>query len=746
MLLPDESSSGIDFDLLSPKKQYTTTACIFAAVNFCRELINSFVRSAAFKRINKDETQLTQLHEDYRTKVTEKFKALVELEEELELCAKKCYQFAPPGMPVLQIPREIKDLQSGKMDNEYAEYDDSDEMLLSKMTTEEKKAYAEIKKAKKRKLAAKLKSKQKAIKLKAKYEAQLAKITQSALIPLNTDVCLALGFPELRIARSAETSSQDLITSLGASELRKLQVGGRLTTLLLEELNKSLQFFLTKNSKKVPFMNRSTKHQAPETMNVSNNPYNNDNLRISNKNGSQPNTTKFDFLNVIISKDVFVSIHEHLAAIAEIRSASSNEGHDEEEILSCARLLLQCITTLFKTEDLFYDSTGRGYLEMIVKQLSHGEHISIHTYKPLSSILELVQHTSRLFDLLEEIADGGDTNDLSFVMEGVTCLKSVLIRITSILKRLGEKQNENKSVQSMKLKISKLCLRLLQREWHQDTKFNKGNVGLLVTMYLEYGSISLKSLNEEDTFQAENFGGMKNIKTIVEMLRELSNTAGCKGPLESYPTCVNTTFGYFLSSSLSALSKELISLFQSPIAQSDNCDQNRLEVLQTLVSYLNQMSGIIKRNPPLAKKNYLLTQVKGGSRFIDVFVKYALPFLGNMFDTYEEKVIKIINDTQMATRELSFIIAHGKKTRDANLVKEAPKAKKIFEMFKHHLRSMMRENGVLDAFNGGPSYAMNGDDGSVESNSFKEDSSRGSRSSEESDTETDDNDSDDDSS
>lgn len=373
---------------------------------------------------------------------------------------------------------------------------------------------------------------------------------------------------------------------------------------------------------------------------------------------------------------------------------------------------------------------------MIVKQLSDGEHISIHTYKPVSSVLLLVQYTSRLFDLLEEIADGGDTNDLSFVIEGVMCLKSVFIRITSILKRLGEKHKENKSVHSMKLKISKLCLRLLQREWHQDTNFNKGNVGLLVTMYLEYGSVSSKILNQEEEFQVESFGGVKSITTIVGVLKELSNTVGCKGPLESYPTCTNTTFGYYLSSSLSTLSKELASLFQSKIARSNKCDQNCLAVLQTLVSHLKQISEITKENPPLARKSHLLMQLKDGSRFIEVFVKYALPFLGNMFGAYEEKVISIIKDTQSVTRQLSYIISHGKRIKDANLVKEAPKVKRICEMFVHHVRSLMRKNDLLEALSSGKINDRN-IDGSLESVAIKDNSSRGSESSEDSATETD---------
>jgi hypothetical protein len=44
--------------------------------------------------------------------------------------------------------------------------------------------------------------------------------------------------------------------------------------------------------------------------------------------------------------------------------------------------------------------------------------------KPVSSIPSLLKCVMNLFDLLKEIVIGGETGDLSFMMEGIACLKT----------------------------------------------------------------------------------------------------------------------------------------------------------------------------------------------------------------------------------------------------------------------------------------------------------------------------------
>eukprot|EP00979_Chaetoceros_neogracilis_P005420 scaffold988_cov240-Chaetoceros_neogracile.AAC.3 len=47
---------------------------------------------------------------------------------------------------------------------------------------------------------------------------------------------------------------------------------------------------------------------------------------------------------------------------------------------------------------------------------------------------------------------------------------------------------------------------------------------------------------------------------------------------------------------------------------------------------------------------------------------------------------------------MSFIIAHGKRVKDANLTREGPKVRKVCEGFIHQTKTVLKKNGVLDAF------------------------------------------------
>eukprot|EP00979_Chaetoceros_neogracilis_P016426 scaffold8009_cov174-Chaetoceros_neogracile.AAC.1 len=52
VLLPDSSSSGVDFTHLSEVQKHTTVATLFTAVSWFREVVNSFIYSAAFGNSN----------------------------------------------------------------------------------------------------------------------------------------------------------------------------------------------------------------------------------------------------------------------------------------------------------------------------------------------------------------------------------------------------------------------------------------------------------------------------------------------------------------------------------------------------------------------------------------------------------------------------------------------------------------------------------------------------------------------
>ena len=59
--------------------------------------------------------------------------------------------------------------------------------------------------------------------------------------------------------------------------------------------------------------------------------------------------------------------------------------------------------------------------------------------------------------------------------------------------------------------------------------------------------------------------------------------------------------------------------------------------------------------------------------------------------------MRIIADTQSATKHISRIIAHGKRVKDANLAKETPRSKKILELFIHKVKALLKKNRCLSA-------------------------------------------------
>ena len=673
---------------------------LFTAVSWCREIINSFIYLAAFRPAS-DDSQLTQEHEGTRQKVVAKLKCLLELEEELSLCAKKCFSFTPPGLRPLPLPR---DLQNVSKDNEI---DDDNELLdndkhenLGRMTAEEKKALATIKKAAKKKATDTMKSKQKALKLKAKHEGLLENRALSALRPLSAYTALALGFPELRVVGSNFSSSQELMLSLGASELKNVRVGDGITNTLLLLFNDGL------NS----LFNRDKATTVLEDL--SENPYT---MCSKNRNNEK---TEFQFLDLCIDGDVFVSIHERLVAAAEILgdSESSDDRDKNEDTLECTRLLLQCVTTLLGAEEL-HSPPGRVYFEAIMKQIADGDQRSSKTLRPMKNYPTFMRSAAALFDLLEEALTGSDTDDLCFTMVGVDCVDAVVRRASAIQaldEDNGTKATPKERLQLMKIKVSNLCLGLLRRQWRDGTALNKSNVGKLVALYLEHSSLDSKDTSSNQ-FEALKWGRLNALYTLInEALTALPKTDGCKGPVQSFSTCCRSTFGCYFSSVLTALTEEASLLFQSPIAKSNDSVHACLTVLKSLISLMNQTFDLTKNNASLAKSPYLLMQLKNGTKFIDVILKRAIPFCIKHFQSHDANIIEIIEGAHNITRQMSFILSHGKRAKDSNLIREGPKVRKVCESFIHDTKALMQKNGVLDAFWGGNLKNKNIDGSKVE--------------------------------
>ena len=77
-------------------------------------------------------------------------------------------------------------------------------------------------------------------------------------------------------------------------------------------------------------------------------------------------------------------------------------------------------------------------------------------------------------------------------------------------------QDQRNDVNILKGKVSKLCLRLLGREWHAETKFSKSNIGKLVSLYLEHSFQPCDKSTDLNNLDANQWGRIPALSKIVD--------------------------------------------------------------------------------------------------------------------------------------------------------------------------------------------------------------------------------------
>uniref|UniRef100_A0A7S1ZUU9 FANCI solenoid 4 domain-containing protein n=1 Tax=Trieres chinensis TaxID=1514140 RepID=A0A7S1ZUU9_TRICV len=233
-------------------------------------------------------------------------------------------------------------------------------------------------------------------------------------------------------------------------------------------------------------------------------------------------------------------------------------------------------------------------------------------------------------------------------------------------------------------------------------------------MYIRHSFLPIpadeKVLSKSHLTEIGRIGALTAI--FRDALTELPNTHQSKGPVESYPTCCYQSFGSYFSSALNSLPKELETIFDSSLPKSSATVEKTLEIILHLTELLDAAFKLTKENPLYVKRPFLLTQLRAGTKFLEVFVGQAVDFLQAHFQQHENAVISIIKQTQTSTRQLGNIISHGKREKDSNLIKESPRTKKILETFVHKIKVLMRKNGCVTALWAG-NLKMKHIDGSV---------------------------------
>jgi Fanconi anemia group D2 protein len=669
LLLPDLPSCTLEFTHLTEDQKITTTSCLFTAVSWCRELVNSFVFVAAFGSEFKS-SQLSFDQDETRSKVVKRLRCLLELEEELILCARKCYSFTPPGIVPAKLSLDVVKTLNHE-DSELDELNDLDDSL--RMTVEERKAFNEIKKAAKQKSVAKAKSKQKALRLQAKYEDKLENNVRSALRPLTPLACLALGFPELVETEVHSAANGKVQFHVGDN------VSNSLLKLLIESFSETLTSMGAKNSTSI-FVNNS--------------------YEICCKRENSPvKDPLFEFLDTLIDGSVFVSLHRRIVAISSIlgEDPASVGADDEKNVRECASLIFQSITNLLQSVKLASSESGKAYLAGILRQVACGDLVSSKSFNGKQSS-NIVAPTKVLFDLIEEVFDAFEDNGIDFSMVYVNCIDALVRQVHLTIDQDAKSGAKKTVLGKLRSKVAERCLQLLRKEWSPGTTFNKNNVGVLLNLYLEYSDDALAKDANQVGAQNPKIGRLGAINILTnDALLVLPKTDSCKGPVRKFSTCCQSTFGSFFSAVLASIADETKRLLQSVTYLQQN-PEAALDDLGALILHMNQMFQLTKENEILAKSMYLLMQLRNGTKFVDIIVKKGVLFFSSIFVHYQNDIVRIVKDLQKVTRQMMYIVQHGKISKDANIVREGPKVRKVCETFIHKVKNILKKSGVEDAF------------------------------------------------
>lgn len=518
-------------------------------------------------------------------------------------------------------------------------------------------------------------------KIKQNYEQNLVHRSFDALRSLDPNVCLALGFTDLCVV-----SSED-------DEMHFTKCGDKVTTMLLKLLQKTLSESLFEK-KSMTFKARMDGNSSVEEDVLSDNPYMSA-LPITNKASTfdeialacESHTSKksFELLDRLLRGDVFVSIHEHLAAVAELRCGSnkSNDAESESQLIETARCLFRCLQSIVSSEMLTRSMIGRGFLVSILIQIKDGNRKNYvsDTRRNRPSSTTMNKLLDSITDNVNEIVTGAWTNDLCFVMDGVNCMEVIYECSRRMSVGIEEMDNDSDDyASSISTKLSTTADKLLRQHWSDDTKMNKENVGRLLSLVIKHSSDRMKAMTH----------------LVIDVLAEVPFLD--KGSsVAIFPTCSRMTFPCFYATVMQFLWKELVKLFDSPLGKTKDpvAALTVLESMKDMIVLLQQLFDLTKELD--SKKTTLLQQLKFGSRFIETFVVKAIPFCQVHFSSHQDLIIEIIRLLQKCSHRLNHIMSHGKREKDAGLAKEAPRAKKVLETFIHKVKAMLKKNHCMTA-------------------------------------------------
>ena len=575
LMLMETEQAGMNYQQLPEDTKRAGVMSSYHAVNWVRELLNSFIHDAAFPNFSLTQPagdEEVAENENLKSLIVKRLSTLVDLEDDLRFQARDCESFCPPN-----CSKNIPNLSGTSV----AGVPSANTLLLpaapdyKEMTKEDAKAakqkhnalVKEMKLKHRQETSAYNKSQKKREQEVGKKRALLEDRVMRSLRTLSPDIVLALGFPSL--AAIVGGNNSQLPASQAIASASSFRVGGKGARLLLKIMNESLENVV--ESKSTHWLSKGKESSGAgldedavgaEADDVEN-PY--------KGCGSGVTLTKLDrYVSRLLDGGVFASVHEHLVVMVEIMgeggaSYNGGEGLSDDErdgVKECIDSTLSIIQLLMSSEKLTVSKEGRALLCAILKQLANGEKTPRGTGDSQNSDsgtpIFFITSLKSLFDLVEEVCMHPQKNDLAFTMKVVNSLESIIgccHRLIDALiapcQQLEAVAGEvRKIAMSCSQKLSELAFKSLKLDWcpvelrAQRNKFsyNKGNVGVIVKVYLEHSGvdkilIDIKIPSEITAMDVGGIGKIAALKNLADnILPGLADTEGCKGPVQAYPT------------------------------------------------------------------------------------------------------------------------------------------------------------------------------------------------------------------
>ncbi|CAM1326362.1 FANCD2 (predicted) [Pycnogonum litorale] len=256
------------------------------------------------------------------------------------------------------------------------------------------------------------------------------------------------------------------------------------------------------------------------------------------------------------------------------------------------------------------------------------------------------------------------------------------ISLLSILESVQQFVDNKESTNQYLVDVSKS---FLQRQWYDtDGSRSKGahhnqNIQQTLRMYVTYST--------GVTFVLESLA----TGAVSELIEDDSKDASSK----SFPTLNRSTFSTYYRLMLS----HLVSCIKITTSI------NQLDVMQQKIDKLKQWSMAVKVFHILVHlikmfdtRVNLLSCLKYGRLFVELFLKQGMPLLDQLFRNNRENCLNLLKKLQLCTRFIQHICSHSKVTKDISLTNHVPFIRKVLEMLVFRVKAMLAANKCQDAF------------------------------------------------